>query len=321
MTSFERSILRGETRIVLPIATYPGAQLTGATVKDIVTHTEVQCEVLVALHERYATDIILTCMDLSVEAEAFGSSVHFSDREIPTVRGRRITDVKSIGDLEVPSPGEKRTVIYLDVATQLKKLPSRPPVFGGMIGPFTLAGRLFGVSELLELTIEDPGNADLLIEKTTRFLMGYAAGFKETGIDGIIIAEPAAGLLSPTSLLIFSSQYIQQIQMEVGDDSFTLVLHNCGARKNHLESTLQSTLSFFHFGAPMDMLHALSKVEPTALIAGSLDPAAVFLGFTPDTVHETTLDLLRLTQGFKNFIVSSGCDIPPNVSLESLDAF
>ena len=38
-----------------------------------------------------------------------------------------------------------------------------------------------------------------VLEKSTEFLSGYARAFKEAGADGLIMAEPAAGLLSITT--------------------------------------------------------------------------------------------------------------------------
>ncbi len=40
-------------------------------------------------------------------------------------------------------------------------------MLGGLIGPFSLAGRLFGVSESLELTLTEPETTKALLEKTT----------------------------------------------------------------------------------------------------------------------------------------------------------
>jgi len=52
-----------------------------------------------------------------------------------------------------------------------------------------------GVSEALELTLADPELMEAVLEKSTAFLAGYARAFKEAGADGVIMAEPAAGLL------------------------------------------------------------------------------------------------------------------------------
>lgn len=52
--------------------------------------------------------------------------------------------------------------------------------------------------------------------------------FKLAGSNGIIIAEPATGLLSPAQCDEFSSQYVKRIVEAVQDDYFLVILHNCG---------------------------------------------------------------------------------------------
>jgi len=321
MTSYYSFLLSSQYRHALPIAMYPGIHLTGASVQDIATKSSAQFEAQAALHDRYRTNVVLTGMDLSVEAEAFGSKVQFYTNEIPTIIDRLIIDQSSIKSLVTPTPGDKRTKVYLDVAAQLKELSGKPFVLGGMIGPFTLAGRLFGVSELLELTIEDPNMVHLILAKTTNFLVQYGSAFKEAGVNGLIIAEPAAGLLSPKSLAIFSSTYIKQIQHILHDNSFTLILHNCGAKINHIKAILESHCTFYHFGVPMDILQTLGSVNNNIVIGGNLDPSSVFIDGSARDVYNHTTELLSLTASNRNFVISSGCDIPPNVTIEKLDGF
>jgi len=321
MNQFLSSINKSKKRLALPIAMYPGIHLTGASVKDIVTNVSCQFEAQMALHERYNTSVVMTGMDLSVESEAFGSSVQFSDNEIPTIIGRLIRDHDSVHTLSIPSPGDKRTQIYLDVAARLNKLPGNPVVLGGMIGPFTLAGRLFGIRELLELTLVDADAVHSILAITVSFLTAYGLAFKEIGARGIIIAEPAAGLLSPKSLAIFSSNYIREINEKLCDDTFTLILHNCGARKNHIDAMLKSGCDFFHFGAPMDIHQVLEIINNDIIIAGNLDPSAIFLEGSPIDIYKQTSNLLTRTSSFNNFVISSGCDLPPDVPIEKVDAF
>ena len=66
----------------------------------------------------------------------------------------------------------------------------------------------------------EPEVIHILLEKITGFLIDYALAFKEAGANGIIIAEPAAGLLSPVLCEEFSSKYVQRIVEEVQDDYF-----------------------------------------------------------------------------------------------------
>jgi uroporphyrinogen decarboxylase len=98
-------------------------------------------------------------------------------------------------------------------------------------------------------------------------------------------------------------------------------LHNCAAKLLHLPAVLESGARTFHFGAPMDLPAALGKVPGDVILCGNLDPAAVFCQASPAEVIERTKTLLNQTAAFPNFLISSGCDIPPGAPLENLDAF
>jgi len=317
---FNQLALAATRRQALPIAVYPGLALTGGKVSDIVTNAAAQIETQVALRERYRTAFVLSAMDLSAEAEAFGCSIHLSENEVPTVTGRLVTDLAGVRRLAIPQPGDKRTGVYLEAVRGLRKLPGNPLVLGGCIGPFSLAARMVGVSEAMELTVTEPELMHALIAKSAEFLATYVHAFRAAGAEGVIMAEPAAGLLSPGALAGFSSAYIKPLGQSLEDGHFALILHNCAARLPHLSAVLTSGLRSFHFGAPMDLAAALAKVPPEVVVCGNLDPAAVFCQSTPAQVRLAASDLLAQTKSFPNFVISSGCDLPAGTKLENLDA-
>lgn len=244
-----------------------------------------------------------------------------ADHEIPFVIGRLVTDRAAVAKLEIPKPGDKRTAVHLEAVRQLSRQASERCVLGGCIGPFSLASRLAGVSEALELTLAEPELMHTVLEKATLFLIAYVQAFRAAGASGVIMAEPTAGLLSPRGLMAFSSAYLRQIREAVEAENFTIVLHSCAAKLLHLPALLESGLSAFHFAAPMDMVSALGKVPPRVVLCGNLDPTAVFVQSTPAEVAGRVSGLLAATGGYRNFVLSSGCDIPPNAPLENLDAF
>jgi uroporphyrinogen decarboxylase len=314
-------VLGSPKRLAMPIGAYSGLAMTGATVRDAVTDPAAQVEAVRALHERFRTPLMLTAMDLSAEAEAFGCEIRFADAEIPTVVGRAASSAEDIRALPCPAPGDARTRVHLESARRLVAGSDGAPVLGCLIGPFSLAGRIFGVSEALELTVVAPRTLVPLLEKAAAFLVEYARAFREAGAAGIVMAEPAAGLLSPKGLSEFSSAYVRGIVDAVRAPSFTVVLHNCAARLVHLSSVLEAGTGFYHFGSPMDIAAALSRVDGGIVLAGNLDPSAVFLAGTPDEVREKTARLMADTASYPNFVISSGCDLPPGTPLDNLEAF
>ncbi|HWQ46510.1 MAG TPA: uroporphyrinogen decarboxylase family protein [Longilinea sp.] len=319
-TRFSRFILEYPGRLVMPIGVYGGLAITGASVRQAVSDPHAQSEAVLALHEKLHTPVMLTAMDLSAESEAFGCTIRMEEEEIPTVIGRLVKTSEETAALKVPLVGEKRTRVHLDTAGQLVKAHPGTPVLGGLIGPFSLAARLFGVSETLETTAVDPDLVHSLLEKATAFLTAYTQAFAAAGAWGVIMAEPAAGLLSPRSLSTFSAAYVRRIIEAVKTPNFTVVLHNCGAKIVHLPKVLESEAEIYHFGAPMDLPAAFAQIGDSPILCGNLDPSAVFHSGTADDVRREAKALLQAVGPRKNFVLSSGCDIPPGTPIENLEA-
>lgn len=315
-------IISSGHRQAMPILVYPGASLVGCSVRELVTDAAAQVAVQEALHRQVGTSVWLSAMDLSVEPEEFGAEVTLSDTEIPTVTGRLLSDAEQVARLTVPEVGARRSAVYIETVHRLAVRSGGLPVLAGMMGPFTLAARLYGISETMIDTIERPEVIHALLAKVNRYLIAYARAFKAAGADGVIIAEPMAGLISPEGLGEFSSAYLRPLVAALGDERFEVIVHNCGARLAHLPAILGSGAKSFHFGQPMDMAAALAQAPADVVLSGNLDPSGVFVRSTPDAVRECTTGLLRsVAQARNGFLLSSGCDLPPNTPMANVEAF
>ena len=308
-------------RHAMPIMTYPGLGLAGKKIMEVIKDGSSQFESIKALSKEYPSAAVVTIMDLSVEAEAFGSPITYSDEDVPTVASRIVHDEESVRALKVPAMGEGRTSEYVKAAQLAANSIKDRPVFGGQIGPFSLAARLYDMTEIMVDLMLEPDIIHRLLEKATEFLVSYAKAFKESGANGIIIAEPAAGLLSPQQCDEFSSKYVKTIVDAVQDDYFMVILHNCGNTNNLVSSMLSTGAMGLHFGNAINMADILPQIPWGRIAFGNIDPARVFKNGTIEDVKERTWELLENTAIYKNFIISSGCDIPPRTPLDNIDAF
>jgi uroporphyrinogen decarboxylase len=305
----------------LPVMTYPGLNMTGRTINEVISKGEYQYECMKALSEKYPSIASVTVMDLSVEAEAFGSPVKYAENEVPSVSARIVEDEAAIKALRVPKVGEGRTSVYIRAAgLSAGKILDRP-TFGGSIGPFSLAGRLFDMTEIMIGLMLEPEMVHTLLEKCTEFLIEYARAFKAAGANGIVIAEPASGLLSPADCTTFSSDYIKRIVDAVQDDYFMVILHNCGNTRNLVPSLLSTGAAGFHFGNAVDMRDIMPQIPWGRIAFGNIDPAGTFKNGSVEKMKEKTWELLHNTANYKNFVLSSGCDVPPGTPVENIDAF
>ena len=306
----------------LPILSFPSVSLLGTSVNALLCDAQMQANGMLAIAERTNASAAVSFMDLSVEAECFGARVTFSDTEVPTIKSPILNEESDVENLPVPEIGSGRTRVYIDAIREATRLITDRPVFAGMIGPFSLGARLYEMSEIMVLCYDEPEMVHTVLEKATDFLIGYAKAFKEAGANGIVIAEPVAGLLSPQLESEFSSPYLKKIVDALVDDSFLLIYHNCGPNVPRMvDSLLSIGASAYHFGNAVDMKEMLSLFPRDTLVMGNLDPAGILRMGTASQVREETLRLLESCASYPNFLLSSGCDIPPMTPWENLDAF
>lgn len=305
----------------VPVMTHPGIEQNGNTVREAVSNDKVHAEAVIKLAEAYRSTAACTIMDLTTEAEAFGAEIAFSDEAVPAVVGHMLTDAKSINDLQVPSLSAGRIPQYLKANLLAARAIKDRPVFAGCIGPFSLAGRLYDMSGIMMLIYENPDAAHTLLAKCTQFIEKYCEALKLTGANGVLMAEPAAGLLSNEDCKTFSSVYVKYIVNKVQDEHFIVILHNCGNTGHCTEAMVETGAAAYHFGNKCRMEEVIREVPPTALAMGNLDPVSLFKDGTPAQMREATLDLLEKMREHPNFVLSSGCDTPPHTPIENINAF
>lgn len=316
-------IIANPKKKAMPVLSFPSVQLSGISVKELISSADNQANGMKLVADRTPEALAaVSLMDLSVEAECFGSKVRFSYDEVPCVIGRIIENPEDADNLKVPPVGSGRSGIYIEAIKKALKLITDRPVFAGVIGPFSLCGRLVDVTEAMIDCYEEPEMMKVVLEKATDFLINYILAYKATGAAGVIIAEPLTGLLSKSLAEEFSEPYVKKIVDATQSEDFAVIYHNCGgATVQMIESILRTGCRAYHFGNAIDMADMMPHIPEGTVAMGNIDPAGQFRNGTPESVKEVTLDLLNKCAKYPNFVISSGCDIPPMSKWENIDAF
>lgn len=301
--------------------THPGIEMIGKNVKDAVQNGEVHAQAIKKLAEVYPSAATTVIMDLTLEAEAFGCQIEFQDNDMPHILGRLLTCAEDIENLKVPDLTSGRIPEYLKANKLTVALGIDKPVLAGVIGPFSLAGRLYDVSEIMMACYIEPDAIGQLLDKCTDFIIKYCRELKAIGCSGVVVAEPAAGLLSNEDCQTFSSEHIKRLVTELQDDAFTIILHNCGNTGHCTEAMLYTGANAYHFGNAIDMVETLKICPKDKLILGNVDPVGIMKMKTPSEIKAYISDLLNRTAEFKNYVLSTGCDLPPHVPAENVKAF
>jgi len=105
------------------------------------------------------------------------------------------------------------------------------------------------------------------------------------------------------------------------NETFTVILHNCGNKGHCTDAMLYTGAAAYHFGNAIDMVETLKVCPTDKLILGNVDPVGVMKMMTPAEIRAYVGDLLVKTAEYPNFVLSTGCDLPPHVPAENVNAF
>ena len=321
MKEWMANAIQSRERLAIPIMTHPGIEICGQKVVNAVKDGQIHYEAIKRLNDIYPADACTAIMDLTVEAEAFGAEIISPEDEVPSVVGRLVDNEDSVKALAVPSLDKGRVQEYLKANKLTAENITDKPIFGGCIGPYSLAGRLFGMTEMMIAVYTEPETITLLLEKCTEFIANYCLAMKKTGVNGVILAEPAAGLLSNEDCSLYSSKYVKQIVEQVQDEQFMIVLHNCGNTGHCTQAMLETGAMGYHFGNKANIVEILEDCPTDVLVMGNLDPVGLIKMAAPDVVKKETMDILKKTSTWGNYVLSTGCDAPPHVPFENIEAF
>ena len=313
---------RSDRKRALPILSFPAAQKLGVSVETLVKSAELQARAMEIIAHETDTLAAVSLMDLSVEAEAFGAQVRFAPNEVPAIVGQLVSDEGDANALPVPGLSAGRAMLWVEAVRTAKERITDKPVIAGMIGPYSLAGRLCDVTEIMYLCFDEPETVHTVLDKATQYLIRYGQAMKTAGADGIMMAEPLTGILSPDMAAEFSMPYVKRIIAALQDDSFAVIYHNCGnSVPQMLESIYDLGAAAYHFGNAVDMAAILARTPADILAMGNIDPAGEFAGGTVDSITAATCSLMEKCGSYPNFLPSSGCDIPAHARWENIDAF
>lgn len=322
MKHWAAELMAAPVKKPLPLLSFPCIQLMDVSVQRLIGDSALQAKGMKLVADRVAASASVSLMDLSVEAEAFGAAIHVSEDEVPTVVGAIVSDEEEADALQIPPVGAGRTGLCVEAVRLAALEITDRPVLAGVIGPYSLASRLMDVSETMLYCYDEPDMVHTVLEKCTGFLVEYCRAFREAGANGVVMAEPLAGLLSPTLAREFSHPYVKQIIDAVQRDDFCVIYHNCGNHAALMASDIYQIGALgYHFGDAIDMMEVLPQAPKDALVMGNVSPAAQFRGGTPESIANATKALLEKCGGYANFVISSGCDIPPQSPWENIDAF
>jgi uroporphyrinogen decarboxylase len=314
------------TRLAAPLVGFPGCDILGVSIKVAQQNHGVHYNCINALVYQLKPDAAFMMMDLSVEANALGLPVRFPIHESSTVEHHpveKIEDLDRFRCLNILQ--DARIQSYIKTVEMMKMgLPDEVLVGAYVIGPVTLAGLLGGAQQAAMNSVLDPDKLDALCRFSTSIIQEYSRALINAGADLLCILEPTAVILGPKQFERFSATYVRHIIESYKYAGVDTIYHICGNTMHLIEAMANSGVAALSLDSPetgIDMVQAIEKAGEDVVIMGNVNPTAVMKDGSVNDVRRVSKKLLKEMRDYPNFLLSTGCDLPPGVPLENMQAF
>jgi len=259
--------------------------------------------------------------DLCIEAEALGCEInvyaHSEDLLYPTIKKKLIHNE---GELDISIPqgltGRGRIPLMVEAIRLIKKDIGAEAAIGTyVLGPFTLAGQIMELNDLLKLSFKKPDKIGRLLDMLADTVIQVAGVYEQAGADYITVREMGAtsDVLSPRVFKSLILPYLTKIFAKLKVPS---VLHICGKTNDIVPFMAESGAKAISVDQKNDVAESRKKLGPKALIFGNYDPYNVLVTGSPDLIRQT----MRKCMDDGVSAVWPGCDIWPTVPPDNMKA-
>ncbi|MGV9103216.1 MAG: uroporphyrinogen decarboxylase family protein [Promethearchaeia archaeon] len=307
---------------VLPLVGLLSARLSNESTLELLRNPDVQARALLHSMQQFDYDGVFTVMDLTVEAEALGAEIEYTSDRFPYVSAHPLTDLSEVSDLSIYSAEKNRLSVFVEVTRKLRQnIGTTHLVSSYVVGPFTLAGQLFGVGTILERTVDDSESVKACIQDCALLLEPYVNDLIEAGAHNIVILEPTASnnVISPEYFEEYCSPYVRNMIESIKSQGAIATLHICGDTNRIIGNMCDTGANALSIDSAVDLVQAKKVARSRSTILGNVDTTLLLRG-TSHEVMNAAKECLEAASNNGGFILSSGCDFPIETPPKNLKA-
>lgn len=257
-------------------------KISGAYWPEAHRNANLMARLALAAHEIVGFEAVRIPFSLVSEAETIGCQIDYHEADIcftPSVK----SGLKSLNDLKAPRSTEGLMGVVLNATKICKsKVGDNIPVIVGVTGPFTLAGHILGLTDLMKALVNNPTLVHKIEEKTCQIITTFSKSLCEEGADVITIIEPTGSLIGLEFFNKFCLPYLKRIVMNL---NIPVVLHICGYTLPILESMIATGAKGLSIDQTVNIAEAKKVVNGRAAIIGNIDPVRVLMQGSPSMVE------------------------------------
>jgi uroporphyrinogen-III decarboxylase len=261
---------------------------------------------------------------MAAEPSALGSRIRFYADRTPeqTPSLARITDAASLAAVEPCTDGLMPFILrqYRMQAKRIQEAGYIIPVVAAR-GPLCLAGFLRGISQFMLDIADDPDSVHTLLRLTTQTVISWLKAQAEAvgdTVEGILVLDDVAGLLSQRSYRQFAHPYLQQI-CAAFPPQWVKVYHNDANVRPFLADLPDTGFDVLNWSHEIDVRQARERTQGRICLMGNVPPLDMGVRGTPEMVRQSARQVLEAGGG-DGLILSFGGGASPGMPKANLQA-
>ena len=304
-----------------------GQQLLGFTRRQLATDPQKSAAALIKSWEIVHPDIVTVGLVSLPMAQAAGNECDFNEEGTLYAKRQILEEKTNLAKMSIPDPKHDNPLPFtLEVCERVGSiLKEEAAVRGAVSLPFTVAGRMRGIEQLIYDTVDDPGFVHAVMRFCTDFtkLFGDAVieAIGEGGV-GLMTSGPSAGcsVISPQIYRNFVKPYHEEIVNHFKERKILISFHICG----YLDPIMEDIVSTGADGISIDERSSLKRMFETSrsrtVVIGNVE-SLLFANGTKEDIESAVRECMQIASGESGYILSSGCAIPPYTPLENIRYF
>ncbi len=288
----------------------------GRSIDDYLSSGAVAAACQIEAQAHYSYDAVFAVLDTTVEAQAVGAEVQFRRGLYPAVVRPPCAPGDDFPRLTIPDPRTAaRLPMVLEMAGRLRgRYGDEVMVVGLVQGPTTLAVQLLGMEAALYLAADDPDRFLQLLDYTAAVGEAFGLAQLAAGAHLVVVFEPAAcPEVVPPGLFreMIGPRLAGQFASFTRAGTMGNWLHIAGRTAAILPryAALGADIGCFDYCVDAQPLLA-ALGDGRLCLAGNVKPLS-FVTDDPADIERAAGQLLGLFDRRGGFILSSGCEIPP----------
>ncbi len=299
------------------------ATLAGVSLDDYVHDGEILARCQLNARKLYGYDAVFSVMDVNVETEAVGSVLRYRKNQYPVIERYALSREGDWNSLILPDPRQAGRMPEMLKALGIlsRELGNEALIVGCVLGPLTLATQLLGLETALFLAVDDTPRWEQLLNFATEVVIRFGQAQLQSGAHLPVVFDPAASpaVIPPNFFREFELPRLQQVFQELARaGAVANWLHIAGPVSRILTYYPQAGVQIANFDYEVNAAEAQEKLPATCL-DGNIKSLA-FVEGTPKEIEAEAMNLLSAFRNRGGFILSSGCEIPPESMPENVAA-